>query len=249
MINKHFSSSSSYHLDALPFLCYRSCRAERERVVPTPKPSVIDFLFFLFVASRETEDRWSVFVYLERFHALDKRYRELESTSTELKQLNVQLEKDLLSVGGVSALFRRGPEVNLARSAGPRFRSLSLFRDRRAIAIPMKRRSSRMCWINRRDPRTPSKSRRPSSLRVIRVRTKHWRRSWSASVNDFEFEMENWRAWERPLLSATAGSRWGRSRKISRWNSRLASFKMRPTSYDRTTSSSTKRSNSFKIIQ
>ena len=50
-------------------------------------------------------------VCLERFHELDKRCRELDATNKELKQLNAQLEKDLLSVGGVTALFRRGPEV------------------------------------------------------------------------------------------------------------------------------------------
>ncbi|CAF4295417.1 unnamed protein product [Rotaria sp. Silwood2] len=44
------------------------------------------------------------------FHELDKRYRDLEYANNELKQLNTQLEKDLLSVGGVSELFRRGPE-------------------------------------------------------------------------------------------------------------------------------------------
>ena len=48
---------------------------------------------------------------LERYHELDKRSREVESANQELRQLNGQLEKDLLSVGGVSALFRRGPEV------------------------------------------------------------------------------------------------------------------------------------------
>lgn len=50
-------------------------------------------------------------VCLERFHELDKRCRELDVANNELKQLNAQLEKDLLSVGGVTALFRRGPEV------------------------------------------------------------------------------------------------------------------------------------------
>ncbi|CAF4222856.1 unnamed protein product, partial [Rotaria sp. Silwood2] len=44
------------------------------------------------------------------FHELDKRYRDLEYANNELKQLNTQLEKDLLSVGGISELFRRGPE-------------------------------------------------------------------------------------------------------------------------------------------
>ena len=48
---------------------------------------------------------------LERYHEVDRRHRELDSVNSELKQLNVQLEKDLLSVGGVSELFRRGPEV------------------------------------------------------------------------------------------------------------------------------------------
>ena len=52
-----------------------------------------------------------VCVCLERFYELDKRCRELDATNNELKQLNAQLEKDLLSVGGVTALFRRGPEV------------------------------------------------------------------------------------------------------------------------------------------
>lgn len=52
-----------------------------------------------------------VCVCLERFHELDKRCRELDVANNELKQLNAQLEKDLLSVGGVTALFRRGPEV------------------------------------------------------------------------------------------------------------------------------------------
>ena len=51
-------------------------------------------------------------MYLERFHELEKRARELENANIELKQLNTQLEKDLLSVGGVTELFRRGPEVN-----------------------------------------------------------------------------------------------------------------------------------------
>jgi len=46
----------------------------------------------------------------KRFHELDKRCREFENANNELKQLNAQLEKDLLSVGGVSELFRRGPE-------------------------------------------------------------------------------------------------------------------------------------------
>ncbi|CAF3668670.1 unnamed protein product [Rotaria sordida] len=46
----------------------------------------------------------------KRFHELDKHYRDIEYTNNELKQLNIQLEKDLLSVGGVSELFRRGPE-------------------------------------------------------------------------------------------------------------------------------------------
>ena len=50
-------------------------------------------------------------MYLERFHDLDQRYRELECANLELKQLNTQLEKDLLNVGGARELFRRGPEV------------------------------------------------------------------------------------------------------------------------------------------
>ncbi|CAF4390764.1 unnamed protein product, partial [Adineta steineri] len=45
-----------------------------------------------------------------RFHELDKRCRDFENANNELKQLNIQLEKDLLSVGGVTELFRRGPE-------------------------------------------------------------------------------------------------------------------------------------------
>jgi len=53
-----------------------------------------------------------MFIYLERFHELEKRCREFENANNELKQLNTQLEKDLLSVGGVTELFRRGPEVN-----------------------------------------------------------------------------------------------------------------------------------------
>ena len=48
---------------------------------------------------------------LGRYHELEKRCREFENANHELKQLNVQLEKDLLSVGGVTELFRRGPEV------------------------------------------------------------------------------------------------------------------------------------------
>jgi hypothetical protein len=52
-----------------------------------------------------------IFIYLERFHELDKRCREMESVNNELKQLNTQLEKDLLSVGGVAELFRPRPEV------------------------------------------------------------------------------------------------------------------------------------------
>jgi hypothetical protein len=52
-----------------------------------------------------------ILICLERFHELDKRCREFENTNNELKQLNTQLEKDLLSVGGVTELFRRGPEV------------------------------------------------------------------------------------------------------------------------------------------
>jgi hypothetical protein len=35
----------------------------------------------------------------------------MESVNNELKQLNTQLEKDLLSVGGVAELFRPRPEV------------------------------------------------------------------------------------------------------------------------------------------
>ncbi|CAF1530145.1 unnamed protein product, partial [Adineta ricciae] len=46
----------------------------------------------------------------KRYHELEKRCREFENANHELKQLNVQLEKDLLSVGGVTELFRRGPE-------------------------------------------------------------------------------------------------------------------------------------------
>ncbi|CAF1582733.1 unnamed protein product, partial [Adineta steineri] len=45
-----------------------------------------------------------------RFHELDKRCRDFENANNELKQLNIQLEKDLLSVGGVTELFRREPE-------------------------------------------------------------------------------------------------------------------------------------------
>ena len=51
---------------------------------------------------------------LERYHELEKRCREFENANHELKQLNVQLEKDLLSVGGVTELFRRGPEVRFS---------------------------------------------------------------------------------------------------------------------------------------
>ncbi|CAF4328246.1 unnamed protein product [Adineta steineri] len=47
---------------------------------------------------------------LERFHELDKRCRDFENANNELKQLSIQLEKDLLCVGGVTELFRRGPE-------------------------------------------------------------------------------------------------------------------------------------------
>ncbi|CAF1055790.1 unnamed protein product [Adineta steineri] len=47
---------------------------------------------------------------IERFHELDKRCRDFENANNELKQLNIQLEKDLLSAGGVTELFRRGPE-------------------------------------------------------------------------------------------------------------------------------------------
>ena len=73
---------------------------------------------------------------------------DLESANTELKQLNTQLEKDLLSVGGVSELFRRGPEVSKLLKF--RFYSLSqkknkflsiwhlLFRDNQVIAASMR---------------------------------------------------------------------------------------------------------------
>ncbi|CAF5112468.1 unnamed protein product, partial [Rotaria magnacalcarata] len=52
-----------------------------------------------------------------RYHEIDKRYRDIEYTNNELKQLNAQLEKDLLSVGGVSELFRRGPEGQTSDSS------------------------------------------------------------------------------------------------------------------------------------
>ncbi|CAF1667360.1 unnamed protein product [Rotaria magnacalcarata] len=53
----------------------------------------------------------------KRYHEIDKRYRDIEYTNNELKQLNAQLEKDLLSVGGVSELFRRGPEGQTSDSS------------------------------------------------------------------------------------------------------------------------------------
>lgn len=80
-----------------------------------------------------------LFVCLERYHELEKRCREFENANNELKQLNTQLEKDLLSVGGVTELFRRGPEVtfflfllffNLIR--------FFLFRDNQVIVVQMK---------------------------------------------------------------------------------------------------------------
>ncbi|CAF1592760.1 unnamed protein product, partial [Adineta steineri] len=49
-------------------------------------------------------------MFFQRFHELDKRCRDFENANNELKQLNIQLEKDSLSVGGVTELFRRGPE-------------------------------------------------------------------------------------------------------------------------------------------
>ncbi len=52
-----------------------------------------------------------ILIYLERFYELNKRCREYETSNNELKQLNTQLEKDLLSVGGVAELFRPRPEV------------------------------------------------------------------------------------------------------------------------------------------
>jgi homeobox protein cut-like len=53
----------------------------------------------------------------KRFFELDKRCREFENANNELKQLNTQLEKDLLSVGGVTELFRRGPEGQTSDSS------------------------------------------------------------------------------------------------------------------------------------
>lgn len=85
--------------------------------------------------------------YLERHHELDKRYREVESANQELKQLNGQLEKDLLSVGGVSALFRRGPEVRRieeVRIGLIHWHMFSSFRVKQVIVIVMKQKSLKM---------------------------------------------------------------------------------------------------------
>jgi hypothetical protein len=72
------------------------------------------FSFFLFRSFLVIDlNVRGIFICLERFHELEKRCREFENANNELKQLNTQLEKDLLSVGGVTELFRRGPEVCL----------------------------------------------------------------------------------------------------------------------------------------
>lgn len=83
-----------------------------------------------------------MYVCLERFYDLDKRCRELDVANNELKQLNAQLEKDLLSVGGVTALFRRGPEVCFADQI---LLSLDSSRDKQVIAVRMKQELSKMC--------------------------------------------------------------------------------------------------------
>jgi len=93
------------------------------------KKKCFDLIYYRFI-SREKEREWWKFIWigkrfdwnsitksccfvcLERYHDLDRRCREYEYSNNELKQLNAQLEKDLLSVGGVSELFRRGPEVD-----------------------------------------------------------------------------------------------------------------------------------------
>ncbi|CAF1255774.1 unnamed protein product [Adineta steineri] len=58
----------------------------------------------------------STFSSSKRFHELDKRCRDFENANNELKQLNIQLKKDLLSVSGVTELFRRGPEGQTSNS-------------------------------------------------------------------------------------------------------------------------------------
>lgn len=70
-----------------------------------PIPQFFFFRYWLFIDF--------ICFYLERYNELEKHYRDIEFSNNELKQLNTQLEKDLLSVGGVSELFRRGPEVDL----------------------------------------------------------------------------------------------------------------------------------------
>lgn len=122
-------------------------------------------------------------------------------------------------------------------------------RDKPAIATRMKRRLSKMCWINRLDHRTLSKNRCPTVLHATRARVKRWQRSWSANANDTVSGTGNWRVWERSKMHEIHRLRRCYSRRMCRWSSRSVSSKTKPTNCDRTISSSTKRSNSCKPIQ
>ena len=247
-INTSLAFCSSYHLDVLAFLLLQVLQGrERDRRTdPNPKPRVIDFLSFRLFLARDRGCMIGV--------CLFRTTPWVGQTAPRVGKYQ-QWTKTIECATGKGSVERGWCQCSVSSWPGGMFLSIGspeilLFpRDKPAIATRMKRRSSKMCWINRLDRRTPSKSRCPTALRATRARVNRWQGSWSANANDIVSGTGNWRVWERSRLHEIHRLRRCCSRRMCRWSSRSVSSKTKPTNCDRTISSSTKRSNSCKPIQ